>query len=113
MKENKFNQNSIQIKDLLFFDSLALYYVLQETPLNVLATAFPVMDPRLSATLLSILNEKQKKLLFFAIEREKDSQNLHSQEALKSIADIAQNLYEKGLIIKQGIYFYGKKKEIP
>lgn len=103
------DSDDIQIRDLLFFDRLALYYVLQETPLDVVATAFPVMDPKLAASIFQILDEKQKKLLLYAIEREK--RNPHKKEALEGICLIARNLKEKGLIIKRGIYYYGKEKE--
>lgn len=100
----------IQLKDLLFFDNLALYYLIQETPLSVLAKAFLVMDKKLANSIYSILSEKQKETLKIAISLEKKT-DLNNNKALESLPLIAQNLYEKGLIIKKGNYFFGKEKK--
>jgi len=64
--------HKLEFKDLLFFDNLALYYLVQETPLNVLARAFLVMDPKLAGSILGILNVKQRELLHFAMTKEND-----------------------------------------
>ncbi|MFN3603842.1 MAG: hypothetical protein ACK4UJ_03905 [Leptonema sp. (in: bacteria)] len=103
------NQNKIQIKDFLFFDNLAFYYLIQETPVALMAKALKSMDRKLANSILSILTDKQKEILSLAITLEKESSE-SGQKALEGLSIIAQNLYEKGLIYKKGHYFYGKKK---
>jgi flagellar motor switch protein FliG len=102
--------HKLEFKDLLFFDNLALYYLVQDTPLNVLARAFLVMDPKLAGSILGILNVKQRELLHFAMTKENDRDEEKNQKAQDALVIIAQNLYEKGMIIKKGIHFYGKEK---
>lgn len=51
--------------DLLFFDNLALYYVLQNTPPRVLSRVFLTADSRLSGSLLGILSPKQRETVHF------------------------------------------------
>ncbi|GIX41220.1 MAG: hypothetical protein KatS3mg129_0953 [Leptospiraceae bacterium] len=102
--------HKLEFKDLLFFDNLALYYLIQETPVNVLARAFLIMDPKLAGSILGILSKKQRELLHFAMAKENDNDAEKNKQAQESLVIIAQNLYEKGMIIKKGLYFYGKEK---
>ncbi len=114
IQNNKNTNNSkyykIEYKDLLFFDNLALFYLLQEVPLSVLARAFLVMDPKLAGSILGLLNKKQREILHLAMAKENDKNQEKNQSAIEGLALIAQNLYEKGMVIKKGIYFYGKTK---
>jgi flagellar motor switch protein FliG len=110
MEEQKKKYYKIEFKDLLFFDNLALYYLIQETPLSVLARSFLIMDPKLAGSILGILTKKQREILHFAMAKENDHDELKNQQATESLVIIAQNLYEKGMIIKKGLFFYGKDK---
>jgi hypothetical protein len=68
------------------------------------------MDPKLAGSILGILNVKQRELLHFAMSKENDRDEEKNQKAQDALIIIAQNLYEKGMIIKKGIHFYGKEK---
>lgn len=107
---SKQKYRKIEYKDLLFFDNLALYYLIQETPLNVLARSFLIIDPKLAGSILGILNPKQRELLHIAMSKENDGNLEKHNEAKEGLVLIAQNLYEKGMIINKGNYFYGKEK---
>ncbi len=110
MESSKQKLRKLELKDLLFFDNLALYYLIQETPLSVLARAFLVIDPKLAGSILGILSPKQRELLHFAMSKENDGDIKKHNEAKEGLVLIAQNLYEKGMIINKGNYFYGKEK---
>ncbi len=109
MDKNKKDQ--IKINDLLFFDNLALVYLVQETPLTLLAKAIMVIDTKIANSIFTILTEKQKEILSVATLFEKKPSDLEKEQIIKSLILIAQNLYEKGLIYKKGLYFYGKQKQ--
>jgi hypothetical protein len=44
------------------------------------------------------------------MSKENDRDEEKNQKAQDALIIIAQNLYEKGMIIKKGIHFYGKEK---
>ncbi len=100
----------LEAKNLLFFDDLALYYLLQEVPLSVFAKAFTELDPKLMSTTIKILNPRQREILYLAIQKENHQNQEENRKALEGILLIAGNLIDKGMILKQGIYYYGKKK---
>lgn len=102
----------IQIQDFLFFDTIALMYLVQETPLALLAKAITFIDKKIANTIYTILTQKQKEILNIAISLEKTPSGPEKEKIVESLTMIAQSLCEKGLIYKKGIYYYGKEKKI-
>ena len=98
-----------KITDLLFFDNLALYYVVQNTPLEVLARVLRSGDGRLAGSLLGILSvEERCKLhsLMAVLEQNPDPEK--DRQAVKGLLLIACEQCKRGLITKQGLHYFGK-----
>ncbi|HMZ36813.1 MAG: hypothetical protein K1X70_08000 [Leptospirales bacterium] len=93
--------------DLLFFDNLALYYVLQNTPPRVLARVFLKADSRLSGSLLGILSPKQRETVHFMMTQENDDDAAKNLDAQNGLCLISEGLIARGLIKKQGAHFFG------
>ena len=97
--------------DLLFFDNLALHYVLQNTPPRVLARVFLTADSRLSGSLLGILGKKQREMVHAMMLQEKDQDAEKNQKACEGLCLIAEGLVARGLIRKEGIHFFGERND--
>ncbi len=93
--------------DLLFFDNLALYYVLQNTPPRVLSRVFLTADSRLSGSLLGILSPKQRETVHFMMTQENDGDEAKNTDARNGLCLIAEGLIARGLIKKEGRHFFG------
>ena len=103
-----------KITDLLFFDNLALYYVTQNTPLEVLARVLRTADARLAGSILGILSvEERKRLHVLMAVLEQKSEPEKDKAAQDGILLIAGDQCKRGLIQKQGLHFYGLPNEEP
>lgn len=97
--------------DLLFFDNLALLYVLQNTPPRVLARVFLSADSRLSGSLLGILSKKQRETVHAMMLQENDEDADKNRDAANGMCLIAEGLIARGLIRKDGVHFFGVPSE--
>lgn len=97
--------------DLLFFDNLALHYVLQNTPPRVLARVFLAADSRLSGSLLGILSKKQRETVHAMMAQENDQDGEKNQKACEGLCLIAEGLVARGLIRQQGRHFFGERNQ--
>lgn len=96
-----------QMKELLFFDNLALHYLTREIPPRVLARAFLTVDQRLSGSILGILSKDQRELLHLLMMKENDGDDKKNSESADGLLTMAKELVEKGLIQKKGPHYYG------
>lgn len=103
------------LTDLLFFDNLALFYLLRDTPPNVLARVFVRADARLSGALLGLMTPEQRKSIHYLMAKENDDNEKVFAEANRALLILADDLIRKGLVIKEGRYYYGKpvEKKLP
>jgi len=97
--------------DLLFFDNLALHYVLQNTPPRVLARVFLTADSRLSGSLLGILGTKQREVVHAMMVQENDDDHEKNQKACEGLCLIAEGLIARGLIRQDGRHFFGERND--
>ncbi|MCB1175466.1 MAG: hypothetical protein KDK39_17960 [Leptospiraceae bacterium] len=97
-----------KIQDLLFCDNLALYYILQNAPLPLLARVMNSADGRLAGSLLGIMNPAQREELnaLMAGARQNPS-TAKDEDARQGLVIIAGDLYARGLIRKSGPHFLG------
>lgn len=103
------------LTDLLFFDNLALFYLLRDTPPNVLARVFVRADARLSGALLGLMTPEQREAIHYLMAKENDDNEKVFAEANRALLILADDLMRKGLVIKEGRYYYGKpvEKKLP
>ncbi|EHQ06083.1 hypothetical protein [Leptonema illini] len=99
------------LTDLLSFDNLALFYLLRDTPPNVLARVFVRADARLSGALLGLMTPKQREAIHYLMAKENDGDEKLFAEANSALLILADDLMRKGLVIKEGRYYYGKPVE--
>ncbi|MCB1304192.1 MAG: hypothetical protein KDK37_07940 [Leptospiraceae bacterium] len=96
-----------KVNQLLFFDNLALYYVLREIPPVVVARAFLTIDSRLSGSLLGIMDAEQRTTVHAYMIKENDEDATKNEQAAHSLVDVANELMKKGIIKKEGQHFRG------
>ncbi len=95
------------INELLFFDNMALHYLAAESPPRLLARIFHAVDPRLSGSLLGVLDVKKREILHALMSEEPEPDEVKKAEALDGLRLIARGLIERGFIEKRGRHFYG------
>ncbi len=98
-------------KDLLFFDNMALYYVMTETPQAVLARVFNSSDARLAGSFLGLLTPSQRETIHALMAAENDGDEEKNRAALQALLIVADGIRNRGLIEKKGVHFFGKPKE--
>jgi hypothetical protein len=96
-----------RINQLLFFDNLALYYVMREVPPVVLARAFLTVDSRLSGSLLGLMDPDQRTMIHALMMKENDEDQEKNDQAARGLVDMANELIKKGIIRKKGVHFMG------
>lgn len=99
------------IMELLFFDNLALFYIIDNTPPQVLARILNIADGRLAASILGILEPQQRKVIHVLMGQEKDTDEEKNNGALKAMLQIATDLYARGLIYNSGKHYFGAQSE--
>ncbi|MCB1319166.1 MAG: hypothetical protein KDK34_02870 [Leptospiraceae bacterium] len=99
--------DGLQVRDLLFFDNLALYYVFENTPPRVLGRAFNCTDGRLSGSLLGLMNPKQRETVHAFMIMENDDNESKNADAIQALTIIARDLLDRGFIRKQGLHYFG------
>ncbi len=95
---------------LLFCDNLALYYLVERTPLSLLARLFCTADPRLAGALLGVMDMERRREVHQLMSSEKDGNQKLNKQALDALLIIANDLCLQGLIYRRGIYFLGKRQ---
>ena len=96
-----------KVNQLLFFDNLALYYVLREIPPVVLARAFLTVDSRLSGSLLGLMDVEQRTVVHALMIKENDDDTAKNDQSARALMDMANELIKKGIIKKEGPHFRG------
>ena len=96
-----------KVNQLLFFDNLALYYVLREIPPVVLARAFLTVDSRLSGSLLGLMDVEQRTVVHALMIKENDDDTAKNDQSARALMDMANELIQKGIIKKEGPHFRG------
>jgi hypothetical protein len=96
------------LTDLLFFDNLALFYLLRDTPPAVLARVFLRADPRLSGALLGLMTAAQREAIHYLMAKENDGDEKTFADAHNALLLLAGDLIRKGLVVREGRYYYGK-----
>lgn len=96
--------------DLLFFDNMALYYVMTETPQAVLARVFNSADGRLAGSFLGLLTPAQRQTMHALMASENDGDVEKNTSALQALLIVADGLRNRGLIEKKGVHFFGKPR---
>lgn len=99
------------LTDLLSFDNLALFYLLRDTPPNILARVFVRSDARLSGALLGLMTPKQREAIHYLMAKENDGDEKTFADAVDALLILADDLIRKGLVVKEGRYYYGKPAE--
>lgn len=95
------------ITELLFFDNLALHYIIENTPPRILARVLNVADPRLAGALLGILNLDQRKSIHQLMKVENDSNQIKNTESKYALLQIATDLYSRGIVYQTKKHFFG------
>ena len=95
------------VSDILFFDNLGLFYIVRETPPNVLARVFVRADARMSGALLGLMTPEQRQAIHFLMAKENDDNEKAFEEANDAILMIAEELIGRGLVRKDGLYYFG------
>ena len=118
-------QEISKINDLLFFDDLALHYVVNHSPVELLVNAFSMIDDRLFSSLLRNMEPEQRKNVLMKIQSGKIHKNIDTEKNQQKISPefiskkkeieeafivLANDLKKRALVQKKGCHFYGKRK---
>ena len=101
----------IDPQKLLFFDNLALFYLINETPPAVLARVCNSADSRLGGSMLGVMTPKQRETIHQLMGREKDDDREKDEQARLAVMIMAQDLIDRGHIEKRGLHFFGLPRE--
>ncbi|MCB1325235.1 MAG: hypothetical protein H7A21_07155 [Spirochaetales bacterium] len=96
-----------KISDLLFFDNLALYYLVERCPVPVMGRVFNSADARLTGSMLGVMNPQQRTLTHASMVKENDGIEELNREALAALLILANDLCARGLVRKEGLHFFG------
>lgn len=99
-----------KFEDLTYFDNLALYYLCNETPPQTLALAFLIGNEKVVGSMLGTLSPKRREFVHQLMAKQKDISQEQKEQAVSGMLIIAENLIRRGLIQKQGHFYYGQKK---
>ncbi len=100
-----------KFEDLTYFDNLALYYLCNETPPQTLALAFLIGNEKVVGSMLGILSPKRREFVHQLMAEQKDTPKEKKEQAISGLLIIAENLIRRGLIQKQGRFYYGLQKQ--
>ncbi len=103
--------HGLRLSDLLFFDNLALFYVVNDTPPAILARVFLREDPRLAGSLLGVMSRKQRETVHALMRREDDGDGARDAAAADALLITAAGLIERGHIQKKARAFFGTPRE--
>ncbi len=96
-----------KVNDLLFFDNLALYYLMERVPPQVLARAFNAADGRLAGSLLGLMNAEQRASIHAYMIQENDGDETKNQQACDALVITANDMHARGFLTKKGTHFFG------
>ena len=99
-----------QINDLLFFDNLALHYVVNETPPAIFARVFLRSDSRLSGSMLGVMTGEQRKTVHELMAREDDGDKEKDTGAENALLIGVDDVLKRGHIERRGRHFYGVER---
>lgn len=94
---------------LLYFDDLALFYLVRDTPPNLLARVFIRADARVSGAMIGVMTQEQREAIHYLMAKENDDNEKLFEKSEKAIFILADDLIRKGLVRRQGQYFFGNK----
>lgn len=100
-----------KINDLLFFDNLALYYLVERVPPQALARAFNSADARLAGALLGIMTGEQRASIHAYMIKENDGDDAKNADACDALVITANDLYARGFLTKSGKHFFGRPQD--
>ena len=105
-------ENTLEVSDVLFFDNLALHYLVNETPPPVLARVFVSADSRIGGCLLGVMAPKQRETIHALMADSKDGDQAKNRDAAQALMIIAEDIIKRGHIQKKGPrHFYGVPAE--
>ncbi|MCX8000652.1 MAG: hypothetical protein N3A69_17180 [Leptospiraceae bacterium] len=99
-----------KLEDLSYLDNLALYYLCNETPPQTLALAFLVGNEKVVGSMLGVLSSKKREYIHKLMAEQKNESPEKKSKATSGLLVIAENLLKRGLIQKQGRFYYGTQK---
>lgn len=99
------------VNDLLFFDNLALFYLLERTPMAALARVFNSGETRVAGALLGLMTVKQRETIHVLMANEKDGDEEKNKAAADALLVIAGDLWSRGFIKKRGPHYYGVPRD--
>ncbi len=100
-----------KVNDLLFFDNLALYYLVERVPPQALARAFNSADGRLAGALLGIMTNEQRTSIHAHMVKENDGDDEKNAAACDALVITANDLYARGFLTKRGKHFFGRPQD--
>lgn len=103
--------NFTKFEDFSYFDNLALWYLCNETPPQTLALAFLEADEKVCGAMLGVLDPQRRKYIHQLMSEEKDSPKNKRFAATKGLFIIAEGILIRGLIRKEGRYYFGSPKD--
>jgi len=98
-----------KFEELTYFDNLALLYVCRETPPHTLALVFLEGDPKITGSMLGVLDPKRREYIHSLMSQNKDIDPILREKARDGICLIAENLISRNLISKEGRFYFGKE----
>lgn len=99
-----------KVNDLLFFDNLALYYLIERVPPQVLARTLNAADGRLGGALLGIMNAEQRASIHAYMIQENDGDAIKNEQACDALVITANDMYARGFLTKKGLHYFGTPK---
>ena len=96
-----------RVNELLFFDNLALYYLLERVPPRVFARAFLAADGRLAGALLGLMTPKQRETVHALMVQENDGDAEKNAQACDALVITANDMHARGFIRKKGPHYFG------
>ncbi len=99
-----------KFEELSFFDNLALYYLCNETPPNVLSLVFLVGDSKIVGSMLGVLDKKRREYIHTLMSKNAEESQKNKDSAMSGLLLIADNLIARNLISKKGQFYFGVQK---
>lgn len=100
-----------KFEELSYFDDLGLFYLCRETPPRTLALVFLEGDPKITGSMLGILDPKRREYIHSLMSELREEPEADRKSALSGMLIIAENLILRNLVKKEGRFYYGVRKD--